>query len=89
MGTEPEANDVRERFAQLYSQLRRVAEALLRKKPHSILPTELVHEAFVELQHEARRRQDAQRSELGGKPHSVFKACFGAACRDVLADRHR
>lgn len=81
--------DVRERFQQLYDQLCEVAEAMLRRHPHSIMPGDLVHDAFIDLQQEELRRQAVERSQLGAKPDSVFKACFGAACRDVLADRHR
>lgn len=86
---EPDAHDVRARFQLLYTQLCQVADALLRRHAHSVAPGDLVHEAFVEMQLEERRRQRAQRSQLGEKPDSRFKACFGAACRDVLAERYR
>jgi len=81
--------DVRERFQQLYEQLREVAGGMLRQPAHSITPGDLVHEAFLKLQQEELRRVADDRSLLGPKPDSVFKACFGAACRDVLADRYR
>lgn len=81
--------DVRERFQQLYEQLRDVADGILRHPAHSITPGDLVHDAFLELQREEQRRLAHDRSQLGPKPDSVFKACFGAACRDVLADRYR
>jgi DNA-directed RNA polymerase specialized sigma24 family protein len=89
MGSEAEPDDVRKRFQQLYDRLCSVAEGVLRRRPQSITPTDLVHEAFVALQQEEQKRQAAARSQLGQKPDSVFKACFGAACRDVLADRRR
>lgn len=92
MGTEPQESsehDVRKRFQALYTQLCSIAEALLRRHQHSVTPGDLAHDAFLELQREEERRQDARRSQLGDKPDSRFKACFGAACRDVLADRHR
>lgn len=90
MGSSPhQPRDVRERFGALYDDLCTIATAMLRTRRGEIVPTELVHEAFVALQREERVRAAQHRSRLGGKPDSVFKACFGAACRDVLADRTR
>lgn len=90
MSSSNEPPGVRARFPELYSELREVAAWMLtRQRAQSISPTDLAHEAFVKLSLEEARRRSTQVSELGSKPNGVFKACFGAACRDVLVDRAR
>lgn len=81
---------VRDRFPALYTQLRAVAARVLeaRRSP-SQEPSDLLHEAFVKMRDEESRRAAADRSLLGDKPDDAFKACFGAACRDILVDRVR
>lgn len=88
---EPEKTPgVRERFPAMYAGLREIAGRMMRdQKARSIAPTELVAEAFVKLTSEEDRRARDDRSMLGEKPDAAFKACFGAACRDVLVDRVR
>ena len=81
---------VRERFPAMYEGLREIAGRMMRgQQARSLAPTELVAEAFVKLSAEEERRDRDQRSMLGAKPDAAFKACFGAACRDVLVDRVR
>ena len=81
---------VRERFPAMYAGLREIAGRMMRDQTaKSIAPTELVAEAFVKLSSEEDRRVREDRSMLGEKPDAAFKACFGAACRDVLVDRVR
>jgi len=81
---------IRLRFPELYADLKQVAARLIAARPcQSQTPTDLSHAAFVRLKAEEGRRRDGRRSELGAKPTVDFKACFGAACRDVLADRAR
>jgi RNA polymerase sigma factor (TIGR02999 family) len=81
---------VRQRFPQLYGELRDVAARLLgRTEGRRETPSDLTHEAFAKLTGEEARRRNGARSELGDKPDSIFKACFGAACRDLLADQAR
>lgn len=81
---------VRERFPDLYAELRKVAAAMIDKyRPVSLVPTELVSEAFMRLSAEEARRRAGGRSELGTKPAAEFKACFGAACRDVVIEYWR
>ncbi|MCA8951425.1 MAG: hypothetical protein KDE27_18095, partial [Planctomycetes bacterium] len=84
----PPAPGVRERFPELYGELRQLAERMLRHRAAaSLSPTELVHEAFFKLRDEESRRLRNDRSQLGQKPDESFKACFGAACRDVLGEQ--
>lgn len=81
---------IRQRFPQLYGQLRVVASRMLGKQPPAtVTPSDLTHEAFVKLCAEEARRRAGDRSELAAKPDAAFKACFGAACRDLLADHAR
>jgi len=81
---------VRERFPVMYQSLRGIAGRMMRHQTvKSIAPTELVAEAFLKLSSEEDRRARDARSMLGAKPDVAFKACFGAACRDVLVDRVR
>ena len=81
---------VRERFPAMYAGLREIAGRMMRDQTaKSIAPTELVAEAFLKLSSEEDRRARDARSMLGAKPDVAFKACFGAACRDVLVDRVR
>ncbi|MGE3174600.1 MAG: ECF-type sigma factor [Planctomycetota bacterium] len=89
-GPEPSAPGVRERFPDLVQEFRRIAAALLRKLPApSLVADDLVAEAYLKMLREESRRVHARRSGLGTKPDSVLKACFGAACRDVMAMRWR
>lgn len=65
----------------LYRELRGVAEHRLRMSPgHSIVPTELVHEAFVKLVQSPSRSWESRR-------HFINAA--GAAMRSILVDRAR
>ena len=81
---------VRERFPQLYRELLVVAHAALRRLPsRSIQTGDLVHDAFLKLLREESNRHLRGRSNLGSKPDHVFKACFGAACHDLLRHRWR
>ncbi len=81
---------IRQRFPQLYGELRGVALRILGKgAPRSVTPSDLTHEAFAKLHLEEQRRRAGDRSELAAKPDSIFKACFGAACRDLLVDQAR
>lgn len=93
MPTEPAPNSqpgVRQRFPELYRELRGVAARILGKgAPRSVTPSDLTHDAFAKLRLEEVRRREGNRSELAGKPDSIFKACFGAACRDLLVDQAR
>ncbi|MBK8980367.1 MAG: hypothetical protein IPM29_31080 [Planctomycetes bacterium] len=87
---EPDARGVRQRFSELYLELCRIAAVMLARWPEvDILSDDLVSEAFLRLAREESRRTMAGRSELGEKPGGVFKACFGAACRDVLWEQRR
>ncbi|MCR9243608.1 MAG: ECF-type sigma factor [bacterium] len=87
----PPKPGVRERFPELYTELRSVAGRVIHDKDSpSLSPSDLMHEAFFKLRAEEQRRDaDEARSQLGEKPDEAFKACFGAACRDVLVDRVR
>lgn len=91
--TESDSEDplsVHQRFQELYPELLEVAERMLRSKPgHSLVPRELVSEAFLKLTREEARRREDGRSELGERPDPIFRACFGRACRDVLSNRYR
>ncbi len=81
---------VRQRFPQLYDELRRVAARMLNVgRAQTVTPSDLTHEAFAKLSSEEARRRAVDRSELAAKPDSIFKACFGAACRDLLVDHAR
>jgi RNA polymerase sigma factor (TIGR02999 family) len=81
---------VRLRLPGLYSDLKVVCARMLARQPAaSLAPTELLHEAFVELAKEQQGRRAADRSELADKPTVDFKGCFAAACRDVLVDHAR
>jgi RNA polymerase sigma factor (TIGR02999 family) len=65
----------------LYRELRGLAEHRLRVSPgHSIVPTELVHEAFVKLVQSPNRSWESRR-------HFINAA--GAAMRSILVDRAR
>lgn len=88
---EPQPSEgIRERFPVMYESLRQIAGRMMRdQQARSLAPTELVAEAFVKLSSEEDRRVRDDRSMLGAKPDAAFKACFGAACRDVLVDRVR
>lgn len=84
------ARGVRQRFPEIYQDLLGVAAKMLgQSPPRTVTPSSLTHDAFVKLSSEEARRRAGNRSELGDKPDSVFKACFGAACRDLLVDRAR
>lgn len=87
----PEAPDgIRQRFPKIYQELLEVASRMLGKTPpRSVTPSQLTHDAFIKLSGEEVRRRAGARSELGDKPDAVFKACFGAACRDLLVDHAR
>ena len=88
--TPPSNLGIRQRFPQLYDELRGLAARILRRgPPQTVTPSDLTHEAFAKLSAEEVRRRAGDRSELAAKPDPVFKACFGAACRDLLADRAR
>ncbi|MFY9345432.1 MAG: ECF-type sigma factor [Planctomycetota bacterium] len=81
---------MRDRFRALYEDLHRVSARILGPTPPpSLLASDLMHDAFVKLQFEEKKRGATGQSSLGAKPDSMFKACFGAACRDVLADHAR
>ena len=81
---------VRDRFPDLYDELRSIAGAMLAKRPlHGLQATELTSEAFLRLSSEEARRRTARSSSLGDKPDQEFKACFGAACRDALVAQQR
>lgn len=81
---------IRQRFPEIYQDLLGVAAKMLgHSPPRTVTPSSLTHDAFVKLSSEEARRRAGNRSELGDKPDSVFKACFGAACRDLLVDRAR
>ena len=88
---EPQPSEgIRERFPVMYESLRQIAGRMMRdQQARSLAPTELVAEAFMKLSSEEDRRVRDDRSMLGAKPDAAFKACFGAACRDVLVDRVR
>lgn len=81
---------VRDRFSQLYDQLLAVVSRTLRPRQRAELTADdVLHETFLKLRQEEARRQRQQRSVLGDKSTGSFKACVGAACRDVLADHAR
>lgn len=81
---------IRQRFPEIYQDLLGVASKMLGQLPaRNVTPSQLTHDAFVKLSSEEARRRAGSRSELGDKPDSVFKACFGAACRDILVDQAR
>lgn len=81
---------IRDRFPALYSELREVAFRMIASRPPgSLARSDLTHEAFAKLCAEEARRRANDRSELAGKSESVLKACFGAACRDLLVDHAR
>ncbi|MCA8951427.1 MAG: hypothetical protein KDE27_18105 [Planctomycetes bacterium] len=82
---------VGERFPDLYTELRSVADRVLgRHQSPSLAPSDLLHEAFFKLHaEEARSPAETASRVLGEQPDATFKACFGAACRDVLIDRLR
>ena len=81
---------IRKRFTSLYPELCEVAEGVLRRLDPSILsPQDLLHEAFVKIRAEHERRELAGLSAIGKRPEPLFKACVGAACRDVLVDMLR
>ena len=88
---EPQPSEgIRERFLVMHESLRQIAGRMMRdQQARSLAPTELVAEAFMKLSSEEDRRVRDDRSMLGAKPDAAFKACFGAACRDVLVDRVR
>lgn len=81
---------LRERFPELIQDFRAIAKNLLGKLPApSLACDDLVNEAYLKLVREEARRLHANRSGLGGKPPAALKACFGAACRDVMSLRWR
>lgn len=81
---------IRKRFSALYPELCEVAEGVLRRlDPSAFSPQELLHEAFVKIRAEHERRELAGLSAIGKRSEAFFKACIGAACRDVLVDMLR
>ena len=86
----PAAGGVRQRYEQLYRDLVRIAHLILRRRPAaSLWSADLAHAAFLKLDNEELRRLARGVPGFGDEPNHVFKACFGAACRDVLYDHHR
>jgi RNA polymerase sigma factor (TIGR02999 family) len=88
--TPAQPSGVRQRFPELYSELKEIAAGMLSSRHNAgMSPTDLTHEAYAKLTAEEARRRMGNRSELGEKPDAIFRACFGAACRDVLVDERR
>jgi RNA polymerase sigma factor (sigma-70 family) len=87
---DPASRGFRARFEQMINEFRLIAARRLRKLPAPSLDAEdLVNEAFLKMFREETQRLHQQRSTLGGKPDAILKACFAAACRDVMATRWR
>lgn len=81
---------IRQRFPELIREFQTIAEALLRKRSApSLNPDDLVSEAYLKLVQEELRRWLRDRSDLAAKPDGELKACFGAACRDVMSVRYK
>lgn len=82
---------IRQRFSDLYEELREIAEVLLAKRRHATNMTanDLLHDAFLRMREEHERRRSMGLSSIGKRPEVVFKGCVGAACRDVLVDQIR
>lgn len=86
----PAHNPIAERFPGPYAELKVIARRLIDKQlPQSLTPTELAHEAYLRLCADDLRRQARDEVLLADVSESVFKACFGTACRDVLVERYR
>ena len=82
--------DIRKRFPELIKEFHAIASRLLRRWPaRSMASDDLVSEAFLKLVSEEVRRIHNKRSDLGEQPDATLKACFAAACRDVMSVRHR
>lgn len=85
---------LRDRFANAYEQMLQVAKRVVHRRidvAHraKVTPTEVLHDAYIELEREEGRREELQRSLLGERTDTVFRACVGAACQDVLIGRLR
>lgn len=82
---------LRQRFSDLYEELREIAEVVLAKRRQtvSMSANDLLHDAFVRMREEHERRRSLGLSSIGKRPEVVFKGCVGAACRDVLVDHLR
>lgn len=94
MDPSPPGLRLRERFAASYAQLLEIAHRVAHRRTavvaHAkVTPTEVLHDAFVELDREEHRRMQLQRSLLGERPETLLRACVGAACRDALVARLR
>jgi len=76
---EPEAAEL---FPVIYGELRRVAGRYLsrERRPHTLQPTALVHEAWLKLQHE-------RRVQVHGRTHGL--ALAAQAMRRLLVDHGR
>jgi len=94
MEPSPPRPRLRDRIAAAYPQMLRIAERVVHRRTQAaarakVTPTEVLHEAFLELDREEQQRQAAQRSLLGERPDTLLRACVGAACRDALIARLR
>lgn len=80
---------IRERFPDLIHDFRVIAGTLLDKFPApSLASGDLLNEGFLRLLGEEANRRMRTRSELGSKSDRELKACFGAACKDVIFKRY-
>lgn len=94
MEPSPPRPRLRDRIAAAYPQMLQVAERVVHRRTQAaarakVTPTEVLHDAFLELDREERQRDAAQRSLLGERPDTLLRACVGAACRDALIARLR
>jgi RNA polymerase sigma factor (sigma-70 family) len=94
MEPSPSRPRLRDRIAAAYPQMLEIAQRVVHRRTQAaarakVTPTEVLHDAFVELDREEQRRQAVQRSLLGERPDTLLRACVGAACRDALIARLR
>jgi RNA polymerase sigma-70 factor, ECF subfamily len=94
MEPSPPRPRLRDRIAAAYPQMLLIAERVVHRRTQAaarakVTPTEVLHEAFLELDREEQQRQAAQRSLLGERPDTLLRACVGAACRDALIAKLR
>lgn len=85
---------LRDRFATAYEQMLQVAKRVVHRRMDvaaraKVTPTEILHDAYIELEREEGRREAMQRSLLGERADTVLRACVGAACQDALIGRLR